>query len=214
MTSGITGIFASLLSLAAVAALAHSGATGVVLDRMNGMTAMRDIVGELAPMMQGAVPYDAFLVSEGGSVMAGHAGDTMLSLFPEGSLEGVSYARPEIWSEWQDFAAMAEELRVYAEALSHAAPNGLEPPAAPADAMAGMDHSGMAMPAEPPGDTAFTIADLMGYGAPSEAAPVARAAMDPAAIGIDLSTLAVDDLFQRIGSTCSSCHARFRAGRT
>jgi len=85
MTSGTTGIFAAFVSLAAVTALAHTGATGVGLERMNGMTAMRDIVGELPPMMQGTAPYDAFVVSEGGAVIAGHAGDTMLSLFPEGS---------------------------------------------------------------------------------------------------------------------------------
>ena len=101
--------------MAAVTALAHSGATGIVLERMNGMTAMRDIIGELAPMMQGEVPYDAFTVSEGGDIIAKHAGETMLALFPEGSLEGVTYAKPEIWAKWQDFADLAEELRVSAE---------------------------------------------------------------------------------------------------
>ncbi len=60
--------------LAAVA-VAHTGATGVVLDRMNGMTAMKETVAELAPMMQGAVPYDTFIVSEGASVIASHAGE-------------------------------------------------------------------------------------------------------------------------------------------
>ena len=55
-------------SAVAAVAMAHNGATGVVLERMNGMTAMRDTVAELAPMMQGAVPYDAFIVSEGAAV--------------------------------------------------------------------------------------------------------------------------------------------------
>ena len=74
-------------SAVAAVAMAHNGASGVVLERMNGMTAMRDTVAELAPMMQGAVPYDAFIVSEGAAVIASHAGETMLSLFPEGSLK-------------------------------------------------------------------------------------------------------------------------------
>ena len=45
MTSGKIGSLAGLLSMAAVTALAHSGATGIVLKRMNGMTPMRDIIG-------------------------------------------------------------------------------------------------------------------------------------------------------------------------
>ena len=67
-----------VLAASAVAAMAvaHTGASGVVLKRMNGMTAMRDTVAELAPMMQGAVPYDALIVSEGAAVIAGHAGES------------------------------------------------------------------------------------------------------------------------------------------
>lgn len=199
-------------SAIAAVALAHSGASGVVLDRMNGMTAMRDTVAELAPMMQGAVPYDTFIVSEGASVLAGHAGDTMLSLFPEGSLEGVTYAKPEIWSDWQKFAALAEELKTYSDALALAAPNGLEPAMPPGD-MAGMDHSGMAMAPEQEADRGFTVAELMGYGEKAPESVVARGTLDPATLAIDLTTLAADDLFTRISATCSSCHSQFRAGR-
>jgi cytochrome c556 len=198
-------------SAVAAVALAHNGATGVVLERMNGMTAMRDTVAELAPMMQGTVPYDTFIVSEGASVIAGHAGETMLSLFPEGSLEGVTYAKPEIWSDWQDFAALAEELKTYADALAVAAPNGLEP--APSGDMAGMDHSAMATAAEPEADESFTVAELMGYGERTPEVQVSRGTSDPATLAFDLTTLAADDLFTRISATCSSCHSQFRAGR-
>lgn len=199
----------------AAAALAHTGATGVVLERMNGMTAMRDTIAELATMMQGTTPYDAFIVSEGASVIASHAGETMLSLFPENSLEGVTYAKPEIWSDWQDFAALAGELKTYAGALSDAAANGFEP-AASSNQMAGMDHSGMAMPAEPEpeSDRAFTVAELMGYGEKAAESPMPRSLVEPSTIALDLTTLAADDLFARISATCSSCHAQFRAGRS
>jgi len=180
---------------------------------MNGMTAMRDTVAELAPMMQGTVPYDTFIVSEGASVIAGHAGETMLSLFPEGSLEGTTYAKPEIWSDWQEFAALAEELKAYADALAVAAPNGLEP--APTGDMAGIDHSAMAMPPAPTPETdkGFTVAELMGYAEKTPDVQVARGATDPATPAFDLTTLAADDLFTRISGTCSSCHSQFRAGR-
>ena len=55
-----TGVFALAASAIAAVAMAHSGATGVVLERMNGMTAMRDTVAEPAPMMQGAAGERAF----------------------------------------------------------------------------------------------------------------------------------------------------------
>lgn len=213
MKSQWTGAIALAASAVAAVALAHTGATGVVLDRMNGMTAMRDTIAELAPMMQGTVPYDTFIVSEGASVIASHAGGTMLSLFPENSLEGVTYAKPEIWSDWQEFAALSEELKAYADALAEAAPNGLEPASSPADEMAGMDHSGMDMTGTPQPAQGFTVAELMGYGAASEKIAVTRGTSDPTILELDLTTLAADDLFNRISATCSSCHAQFRAGR-
>ena len=224
MTSGKTGILAAVLSIAAIAAplsmaaiaaLAHSGATGIVLERMNGMTAMRDIIGELAPMMQGAVPYDVLTVAEGGDIIAKHAGETMLALFPEGSLQGVTFAKPEIWAKWQDFADLSGELRIYAEAMSKAAPNGLEPAVAAIDPMAGMDHSAMAMPSVAPGENGFTVAELMGYATQPETVPVLASgeAIDLSTPLVDLTAMAADDLFEQVSGTCSSCHAQFRAGR-
>jgi cytochrome c556 len=200
-------------------ALAHTGASGVVLERMNGMTAMKDSVVQLAPMMQGTVPYDAFIVAEGASVIASHGGQTMLSLFPEGSLEGVNYAKPEIWTEWQQFSALAEDLKTYADALAEAAPNGLEPAAPVSGAMAGMDGTDgsmtMAMSAPPAADAerSFTVAELMGYAETVPEVQVTRGLADPGALEPDLTLLAADDLFSRISTTCSSCHAQFRAGR-
>jgi cytochrome c556 len=71
----------------------------------------------------------------------------------------------------------------------------------------------MLMAPTPPVEKSFTVAELMGYSAPADIASVARAAIDPATLEVDLASLAADDLFQRITATCSSCHAQFRAGR-
>lgn len=210
-----TDILALGLSAAAGVAPAHTGATGVVLERMNGMTGMRDIMRQLAPMMQGAAPYDALSVSEGGYVIASHAGETMRGLFPEGSIQGVTYAKPEIWTDWQDFAAMADELRVYAEALSDAAINGLEPATAVIASDTGAANFVAVSPDPVPApDRTQQIAQLMGYGSPARVVlpvPSGGAGTKPA---VDLAGLAADDLFQRISGTCSACHARFRAGRS
>lgn len=197
-------------SAMAAAAIAHTGSTGVVLDRMNGMTAIRDIVAELAPMMQGSVPYDAFTVSEGALMISSHAGEQMLSLFPEDSLEGVTYARSDIWESWQDFASLAKDLEIYADALSVAAPNGLQP----AENMAAMDHSAMSAQPAPPAEKAFTIAELMGFAETPRGIAASPSVADPSEPALDLTTLAADDLFNRISGTCSSCHAQFRAGRS
>lgn len=213
MTKRLIGATALAASAIAAVAMAHSGASGVVLERMNSMTAMRDTMAELAPMMQGAVPYDAFIVSEGASVIAGHAGTDMLSLFPEGSVEGVTYAKPEIWSNWQDFSALAEEMKIYAEALVDAAPNGLEPASAPPADLGGMDHTGTAMPLTTQTNRGFTVAELMGYAEKMEESPVSRGQAEPASLALTLSSLAADDLFTRISGTCSSCHSQFRAGK-
>lgn len=209
-----TGVLALLVSAFAAVAWAHSGATGVVLDRMNGMTAMRDAVAELAPIMQRAIPYDSSLVAESARTIAAHAGDKMLSLFPEGSREGVTYAKSEIWSDWQEFAALAEKLEAYADALSVAAVNGLEPATPGTNAMDGMDHSNMEMSPKPPTERSFTVAELMGYAkkTPSEAA--SRGTAELSAPAGDLTTQAADDLFAEISGTCSACHSRFRAGRS
>jgi len=67
---------------------------------------------------------------------------------------------------------MAQELRVYAEALSEAAPNGLQPAMPPPDAKAGMDDSGMSMAPTPLVEKSFTVAELMDYCALADTASV------------------------------------------
>lgn len=214
MQSRRTCALALSVSAFAVSAWAHSGATGVVLDRMNGMTAMRDAVAELAPIMQGAVPYDASLVAEGARTIAARAGDKMLSLFPENSLEGVTYAKSEIWSDWQEFAALAEKLETYANALSVAAVNGFQPVTLRTAAMDGMDHSDMTMNPTPQMGRGFTVAELMGYAKKTPIVAATRGPAEPSAPAGDLTTQAANDLFAEISGACSACHSRFRAGRS
>lgn len=45
-------------------AAAHSGATGVEMDRMKGMSAMKKTMAGLAPMMQGSARYDGTAVQK------------------------------------------------------------------------------------------------------------------------------------------------------
>lgn len=213
-----TALCAVALSALGAVAAAHNGATGVVMERMMGMSAMKDIMADLAPMMQGSVPYDGVVVQEAAFGLQIHTGETMTGLFPQGDIPAASYAKPEIWTDWERFAALSEELRVYAAGLAIAAANGLEAPMpAPdlipdaGDAMAGMDPGAMQMPAEPEG---FTVAELMGVTSRATASP---AMLDDVAAAIpmqriDFAAMAADDVFERISQTCASCHAQFRNG--
>lgn len=158
------------------AAYAHNGATGVVRERMEGMVAMRNVLRDLTPMMQGSAGFDAALVAQGGRTIASHAGQTLVALFPEGTGGGASYATDAVWSEANTFRALADELRRHAEGLAAAAPNGLEAPANPREGMdmssgddaAGMDMGDTGMAGMDMGDAAMAGMDM---GAPAPTGP-------------------------------------------
>ena len=106
---------AALASLIAAGALAHSGAKGVVKERMMGMGVMGEAVKTLAPMMQGQTPYDPAAVRTAAGQISAHAGDTLTGLFPEGSTEKPSEAKASIWKNWDRFVALAAELNMYSK---------------------------------------------------------------------------------------------------
>ncbi|MCK5745133.1 MAG: cytochrome c, partial [Oricola sp.] len=121
-----TLIGAGAIGLASIAAAyAHGGATGIVKERMDAMGAMGDIVKSLSAMMRGETAYDANAVRDGAETIRRHAGEALTGLFPEGSGGEPSEARAEIWSNWDEFAAMAAQLETLAEGLGRAADNGL-----------------------------------------------------------------------------------------
>jgi len=212
------------LSTIGIAVVAHNGATGVVLDRMNGMSAMRDVMRDLAPMMQGQVPYDVGTVQNGAATLLEHSGASMNRLFPEEPVPAASYARPAIWEDWGSFAQLSEELKTYATGLAAAAPNGLTAPAPAAtdmSEMAAMDGAAM-QPAPAPEPEGFTIAELMGV---APAVPGRSFATDGATnassqatsvediiAGVDFSTMAAPSVFEMVGQTCAACHAAYRNG--
>jgi len=114
----------ALVSIAA-AALAHKGATGIVKERMDGMSAMGQAVKSLTPMMRGQSTFDADAVRASADVMIMHAGEQMSRLFPEGSGGMPSSAMPAVWDEWDEFTALAAQLEVTAKGMKLGADNGL-----------------------------------------------------------------------------------------
>ena len=194
-------IDAGAIGLAFVAAAhAHGGATGIVKERMQAMEVMGDAVKTLAAMMSGETDYDAATVREKAVTIREHAGDAITRLFPEGSGGEPSEAKPGIWSDWEEFAALAMQLETYAEGLEQAAGNGLmHGGGAPGAGNMmgtgnGMMGSGSGMMG---GGSGMMGGGMMGaVGAPNAEA---------------LAAMPADGVFAMMTQTCSACHTKFRA---
>lgn len=104
-------------------AFAHGDATGIVKERMDAMDSMGKAVKALSEMFRGGTPFDAAEVSRQAAAIAVHGGEAMTRLFPEHSISGPSEARPEIWTDWDRFSALAGQLSDFAGALAKAADN-------------------------------------------------------------------------------------------
>ena len=58
---------------------------------------------------------------EGAAVIQSHSGEALTKLFPEHSIEGPSEAKPEIWTDWEEFSELAKQLDVFAAGLAEQA---------------------------------------------------------------------------------------------
>lgn len=116
-------VAALVLVLAFATANAHRNATGIVKQRMDAMTSIAGAMKALRAMMRGKQPYDVERVKLHSRTVAAHGGERMTVLFPEGSMQHPTRAKPSIWRDWDRFSAMARELARYADALAAAASN-------------------------------------------------------------------------------------------
>ncbi|TDT72706.1 cytochrome c556 [Litoreibacter halocynthiae] len=180
-------IISTVIASIGVAAFAHNGATGIVKERMDGMSAMGKAVKVLTPMMRGKTSYDADQVRASADVMIMHSGEQMTRLFPEGTGAKPSSALPTVWEDWDGFAELAENLKSYAEGMKLGADIGL------ANA-AGQQSSSMMG-----GAASGSMGGGMMGGAEQAMTPEMFAAMPS------------DRAFAAVAQTCSACHQKFRA---
>ena len=103
------GIACAAATLAAAAALAHSGATGIVKQRMDGMKAMSDATKAIGAVKLGVIPYSPDLIRRAAGALRDH-GEAARGQFPEGSLHGPSEALPAIWTEREGFDRLMTAL--------------------------------------------------------------------------------------------------------
>ena len=111
---------------------AHEHATGVVKERMDAMTVMdkrvRAILNRLKSRRDlGAIKADA-------AAIAREAGQ-IARLFPSGSMQPPTRARPAIWQNQADFEAKAKALEQAARYLAAAPTDDVAALARAADAM-------------------------------------------------------------------------------
>lgn len=107
-------------------ASAHSGATGIVKERMDSMKEMGDTMKVMGDMVKGKRPFQVEAFVEGSKVVSKHS-PNIPSQFPEGSGGGKSEALPRLWKEWDQFEAMAKRTTEEAEKLGELSMNGADP---------------------------------------------------------------------------------------
>jgi len=118
-------VVALIASAMTTPAFTHDGATGIVKERMEAMSNLGKAVKNIAEMVREILPYDASSVRFNALIIKNHAGPAMTKLFPRGSQQKASQARPRIWSNWDEFTELAYRLETLATGLGIAADNGL-----------------------------------------------------------------------------------------
>jgi len=112
-------------------ALAHQGATGIVKERMDQMGGIAKAMKAMGAMFKGEATYDAEHVRILSSEIAASGGTELSVLFPEHSVQPPSEARHEIWTDWEKFAGIADEMQAAAVALANGAANPTDGSAGP-----------------------------------------------------------------------------------
>ena len=105
--------------LAATAVAAHQGVQNpTVKARMDNMSAIAENVKTLGSMAKGQTTFDQASARDAALAIATHAVETT-TLFQDPATDPKSEARAEIWENFEDFTAKADELEMVARPLSN-----------------------------------------------------------------------------------------------
>lgn len=107
------------IASASAITLAHDGATGMVMQRMEAMKEIGQSMKSIAAMVKGDAAFSGEAVQASAAVIAEHA-KHMPHMFPEGSLDKPTEALPVIWTQWDRFTEIAGKLNSDALALAEA----------------------------------------------------------------------------------------------
>lgn len=113
----------SLVLIIAFKATAHSGATGIVKERMEAMKSMADATKAIGKMIKGEARFDAEAMAGHAQTIHDHSQD-VLRYFPEDSLQKASEALPSIWQSWDKFERITKQLQQASTQLADIARSG------------------------------------------------------------------------------------------
>jgi cytochrome c556 len=103
-------------------AAAHEHATGVVKERMEAMESMARHMKAIGQRMKSGRDLAAIKVeAQAVQALAAH----VTHLFPPGSTQKPTDAKPAIWQNWADFEAKANALKNASANLANAEPSDL-----------------------------------------------------------------------------------------
>ena len=85
------------------------------------MTLIGHNFGPMAMTVQGEIPWDDDRMAAWGKDLKAVAGLNAMRGFPEGSLEGNTHAKPEIWKNLEDFSKKMESMQLEAAKLGDVA---------------------------------------------------------------------------------------------
>ena len=108
--------FAALLLFLGANAFAHEGATGLVKERMDSMSAIARSTKQIKQALQ--EPRDGAAIRRAAHSIAAQSGSAMVKLFPYGSDRHPTKAKPEVWSNKAAFSELAARLKDRADALT------------------------------------------------------------------------------------------------
>jgi cytochrome c556 len=111
-------ILAVSISVFAVGfALAHSGATGIVKERMMAMKEIAAATKSIAQQDWGNVEAARVEIKKNAEVLNKHASE-IVALFPQGSIKGPSEAIPAIWERPEEFQRIVTVLETASAQLA------------------------------------------------------------------------------------------------
>ncbi|SEK92131.1 c-type cytochrome [Pacificibacter marinus] len=110
---------ASVLFLSfSIAAVAHAAVENTAVQaRMDAMKAIGGAMKTLGNMAKGSVDFDATAAEAAVDVVAVQSA-MLPTLFEAQETDPMSEAKPEIWTNWDDFVAKANAMTAAAEAVS------------------------------------------------------------------------------------------------
>jgi len=114
------GLFVFSVLLASIV-YSHSGATGIVKERMDAMADMGDKSKLVADMFKGKSEFNRKTLVDAADAFALH-GARMAELFPdtkESRTGSKTEALPRIWEEWDEFSKQVTEFVERSESLKN-----------------------------------------------------------------------------------------------